>query len=102
MLMVCYQRLPCVKVFGELFVVDEQLDEQPGPPLPPETLRFHGIGGCAADPDYPPSTWYVRVVRIGGRCTGLEALLFRGQGRAGTGRSPVLWDFGSTVLGGNS
>jgi hypothetical protein len=51
-----------VKVFTKVFVVDEQLREQVGPPLPPETLGLRILQEAAAEPDYPPSTCCVRVV----------------------------------------
>src|SRR5450755_4128937 len=52
------------KVFTGLFAVSEDLGEYHGPPLPPETLGFRRIEGATAEPDYPPSTCCVRVVRL--------------------------------------
>ena len=53
------------KVFTKPFAVGEDLGAHPGPPLPPETLGFRTIEHQAAEPDYPPSTCCVRVVRLG-------------------------------------
>ena len=53
-----------------------------GPPLPPETLGFRTIERQAAEPDYPPSTCCVRVVRLGCSWSDLNSQMIRGQGRA--------------------
>lgn len=69
-------------VFIKLFVVGEDLDAHPGAPLPPETLGFRTIEHQAAEPDYPPSTCCVRVVRLGCRRSDQKSQTIRGQGRA--------------------
>ena len=74
-----------VKVLIKLFAVGEQFDEYLGPPLPPETLGFLRIEGVTAEPDYPPSTCCVRVVRFGCCWSNLDGQMIRGQGRANLG-----------------
>jgi hypothetical protein len=73
------------KVFTGLFAVSEDLGEYHGPPLPPETLGFRRIEGATAEPDYPPSTCCVRVVRLGCCWSNLDGQMIRGQGRANLG-----------------
>ena len=79
-----------VKVLIKLLVVGEQFDEYLGPPLPPETLGFPRIEGATAEPDYPPSTCCVRVVRLGCCWSNLWSQMIRGQGRASLG-SAAQW-----------
>jgi hypothetical protein len=78
------------KVFTNPFDGGEDLGEQPGPPLPPETLGFRAIEHQAAEPDYPPSTCCVRVVRLGCNSSDLNSQIIRGQGRASL-RSADQW-----------
>ncbi len=81
MAMSFYRLLLFVKVFIQLFADGEELSAYLGPPLPPETLGFRAFGEAAADPDYPPSTCCVRVVRIGSGWSVLRSQMIRGQGR---------------------
>ncbi|MGZ4316092.1 MAG: hypothetical protein ACXVRS_09690, partial [Gaiellaceae bacterium] len=53
------------EVLAELLVVSEHFDEYLRPPQPPGTLGTCRSLGWAAEPDYPPSTCGVRVVRLG-------------------------------------
>ena len=71
-----------VKVLIKVFAVGEQFDAYPGPPLPPETLGFSRIEGATAEPDYPPSTCCVQVVRLGCSRSDQNSQIIRGQGRA--------------------
>ena len=79
-----------VKVLTKPLAIGEQFDEYLGPPLPPETLGFPRIEGATAEPDYPPSTCCVRVVRLGCCWSNLDGQVIRGQGRASLG-SAVQW-----------
>ena len=79
-----------VKVLIKLLAVGEQFDEYLGPPLPPETLAFPRIEGATAQPDYPPSTCCVRVVRLCCCWSNVDGKLIRGQGRANLG-SDAQW-----------
>jgi hypothetical protein len=79
-----------VKVLAELLAVGEQFDEHRGPALPPETLAFPRIQGATAQPDYPPSTCCVRVVRLCCYWSKVDGQAIRGQGRAYLG-SDALW-----------
>jgi hypothetical protein len=71
-----------VKVLIKLLALGERFDEYLGPPLPPETLAFPRIECPTAEPDYPPSTCCVRVVRLGCRRSDQKSQIIRGQGRA--------------------
>jgi hypothetical protein len=53
------------EVLTELLVVGEYFGEYLRPPQPPERLRICPTVWFAAEPDYPPSTCCVRVVRFG-------------------------------------
>ena len=90
-----------VKVLIKLFAVDEQLDEYLGPPLPPETLGFPMLEGATAEPDYPPSTCCVRVVRFGCCWSNLDGQMIRGQGRANLGSDVQWWRFSDGKTGRN-
>ena len=84
------------KAFAELFAFTEQFTEQLGPPPPPETLGFPAADQACAGPDYPPSTCYVRVVRLGFGYRNRRHVGIRGRGRAGTlpepeGRRGMGW-----------
>ena len=79
-----------VKVLIEVLAVGEQFDEYLGPPLPPETLGFPRIESATAQPDYPPSTCCVRVVRLCCCWSNLGGQVIRGQGRANLG-SDAQW-----------
>jgi hypothetical protein len=85
-----YRMLLLVKVLVKVFAVGEQFDAYLGPPLPPETLGFRTTEEAAAEPDYPPSTCCVRVVRFGCCWWNLDGQMIRGQGRASLG-SDVQW-----------
>ena len=54
-----------------------------GPPPRPCSLGFRGVGWWAAEPDHPPSTCSVRVVRLGSRysttCGWMEGARGRGE-----------------------
>lgn len=52
------------RVLVELFAKVLAEGEHLGPPQPPETLTMRRMVRWAADPDYPPSTRCVRVVRV--------------------------------------
>jgi hypothetical protein len=82
-----------VKVLIKLLAISEQFDEYLGPPLPPETLGFPRIEGATAEPDYPPSTCCVRVVRFGCWWSNLDGQMIRGQGRASLGSDVQWWRF---------
>jgi len=73
------------KVLTKLLTLGEQFDEYLGPPLPPETQGFRAIQEAVAEPDYPPSTCCVRVVRFGCCWSSLDGQMIRGQGRASLG-----------------
>ena len=88
------------KVFAKVFAVAEQFTERLSPPLPPETLGFRPVGGAAAEPDYPPSTCYVRVVRLGSSLVDQESPAIRGQGRAKVVCPGSDWDSGGDSFGG--
>lgn len=90
-----------VKVLFKLLAIDEQFDEYLGPPLPPETLGFPRIEGATAEPDYPPSTCCVRVVRFGCCWSKLDGQMIRGRGGPASGhmfsgRDPVMGKQGET------
>jgi hypothetical protein len=87
-----------VKVLAELLAASEQFDEHRGPPLPPETLAYQWIECATAQPDYPPSTCSVRVVRLCCCWSKMDRTLIRGQGRAYLG-SDAQW---SGMSGGKS
>jgi hypothetical protein len=90
-----------VKVLIKLLAVGEQFDEYLGPPLPPETLGFPRIEGATAEPDYPPSTCCVRVVRLGCCWSNLDGQMIRGQGRANLGSDVQWWRFSDGKTGRN-
>jgi hypothetical protein len=70
------------KVFAKVVAFTEQFTARLGPPLPLETLGFRPVERASAEPDYPSSTCYVRVVRLGFGWAGPRTLLLRGRGRA--------------------
>jgi len=90
-----------VKVLIKVFAVGEQFDAYLGPPLPPETLGFSRIEGATAEPDYPPSTCCVRVVRFGCCWWNLDGQMIRGQGRANLGSDGQWWRFSDGKTGRN-
>ena len=53
------------EVLTEFLVDGEYFGEYLCPPQPPETLGIGATWWWAAEPDYPPSTCCVRVVRLG-------------------------------------
>jgi len=53
------------EVLTKLLVDGEYFDEYLRPPQPPKTLGICATWWWAAEPDYPPSTCCVRVVRLG-------------------------------------
>ena len=79
-----YRMLLFVKVLIKLLPADEQFDEYLGPPLPPETLGIPTIEGATAEPDYPPSTCCVRVVRFGCCWSNLDGQMIRGRANLGS------------------
>jgi hypothetical protein len=79
-----------VKVLIKVFAVGEQFVAYLGPLLAPETLGFSRIKGATVEPDYPPSTCCVRVVRFGCCWSNLDGQMIRRQGRANLG-SDVQW-----------
>jgi hypothetical protein len=70
------------KVVAKVFAVTDRSTDylEPAPPL--ETLGYWLIAYASAEPDYPPSTCYVRVVRLGFGCRADQHVGIRGQGRA--------------------
>jgi len=84
------------KAFAELFAFTEQFTERLIPPPPLETLGTRPGAGTSAESDYPPSTCYVRVVRLGFGYRNRRHVSIRGWGRAGTlpepeGRRGMGW-----------
>jgi hypothetical protein len=71
-----------VKVLIKLLAGGEQFGEYLGPPQPPETQGFPRVKGATAEPDYPPSTCCVQVVRFGCSRSDQNSQIIRGQGRA--------------------
>ena len=80
-----YRMSLIVKALIKVLAVGDQFDEYLGPLLPPETQGFPRIEGVTAEPDYPPSTCCVRVVRFGCCWSDLNGQVIRGQGRASLG-----------------
>ena len=72
--------LPLVKVLAKPLAVGEQFDEHLDPPLPPETLAFPRVECATAQPDYPPSTCCVRVVRLCCCWSNVGGEVIRGRG----------------------